>query len=145
MSEENDELTLDKNSMEYLCEHIINHVENNFLKLYKNMASTIEIDFTTKAEFNLAKGLLDRQVSQANSVFMIADKCENYCRDIEKQFQDIREQFACTCFNLIIQNLYLSILNDLSLFLVKPDIKTLLKVESNFHNYTKLAEFNALK
>ena len=86
------------------------------------MAPTIEIDFATKTEFNMARGLLDRQVSQANAVFMIADKCENYCREIEKQFQDLQEQFA-----------------------TKPDMQTLLKVESNFHNYTTLDDFLVLK
>ena len=68
----------------------------------------LEGELTPKREYDLTKQLLERQVSQTNSIFMIADKCERYCRDVEKDFGNLKE-----------------------LFKTKADVQELIQVEEN--------------
>ena len=65
----------------------------HFDKLLRKHIHVLEGDYALRREHEVTRTILDRQVSQTNSIFIIVDKCERNCRDIEKQFYDLKETF----------------------------------------------------
>lgn len=71
------------------------YFEKHFGKWFRKNSHFLEADYATRREYEVTRATLERQVSQTNAIFMIADKSERYCRDMEREFQDLREKFNC--------------------------------------------------
>jgi hypothetical protein len=69
------------------------YFQSNFGKFMIRNSKLLEAELVPRREYEVTKATLERQVSQTNSIFMIVDKCERYCRDMEKEFQNLMDSF----------------------------------------------------
>jgi hypothetical protein len=71
-------------------EQIEKYFQNNFTRFLIKNSKLMEGELVPRREFEVTKATVEKQVSQTNSIFMIADKCERFCREIEREFDGLK-------------------------------------------------------